>query len=218
LATADDEVYLSIGYLKRTIGVAPFRWWWWRALLAVVVIAVVVVLVTSIITPIIAAVIALVITAIILLIVTPVVAVIFVMIILMVVVAAVVAVIITSIPVVVPTIGSAVAVTTSIRSTITIVVTEVAILVFVVVALGLLGFRGYPEGTLELFAVCHGMSGVTVELTLIVHDPVEVTLEEGGRSWWICHMGFTRSLARPVSAIVVILSIEVVHYRVLSVD
>jgi hypothetical protein len=31
--------------------------------------------------------------------------------------------------------------------------------------------------------------GITVELALVVHDHVEVTFEEGGRSWWI---GFTR--------------------------
>jgi hypothetical protein len=62
------------------------------------------------------------------------------------------------------------------------------------------------------------MFDVTVELALLVHDHVEVSFEEGGRSWWICHVSFTRSLARPVSSIVVIFSIEVVHHRVLSVD
>jgi hypothetical protein len=62
------------------------------------------------------------------------------------------------------------------------------------------------------------MFGVAVELTLVVHDHVEVTLEEGGRSWWICHVRFTRSFAQPVSSIVVILSVEVVHHRVLRVD
>jgi hypothetical protein len=62
------------------------------------------------------------------------------------------------------------------------------------------------------------MFGVAVELTLVVHDHVEVTLEESGRSWWICHIGFTGSLARLVSSVVVILSVEVVHHRVLSVD
>jgi hypothetical protein len=59
---------------------------------------------------------------------------------------------------------------------------------------------------------------ITVELTLIIHDHVEVAFEEGGRSWWICHVGFTRSFARPGSSIVVIFSVEVVHHRVLSVD
>jgi hypothetical protein len=62
------------------------------------------------------------------------------------------------------------------------------------------------------------MFGVAMELTLVVHDHVEVTLEEGGRSWWVCHIGFTRSLVLPVSTVVVILSVEVVHHRVLSVD
>jgi hypothetical protein len=57
-----------------------------------------------------------------------------------------------------------------------------------------------------------------VELALVVHDHVEVTFEEGGRPWWICHVSFARSLARPVSSIVVIFPVEVVHYRVLSVD
>jgi hypothetical protein len=60
--------------------------------------------------------------------------------------------------------------------------------------------------------------GVAVELALVVHDHVDVTLEEGGRSWWICYVSFAESLARPVSAIVVIFSIEVVHHHVLSVD
>jgi hypothetical protein len=59
---------------------------------------------------------------------------------------------------------------------------------------------------------------IAVELTLVVHDHVEVTFEEGGRSWCICHVGFARSLARPVSSIIVIFTIEVVHHRVLSVD
>jgi hypothetical protein len=59
---------------------------------------------------------------------------------------------------------------------------------------------------------------VAVELTLVVHDHVEVTLEEGGRSWWICHVSFARSLARPVSSIIMILSVEVMRHRILSVD
>jgi fumarate reductase subunit C len=62
------------------------------------------------------------------------------------------------------------------------------------------------------------MIGVAVELTLVVHDHVEVTFEEGRRSWWICHIGFARSLARPVSAVFVIFFVEVMHYRVLSID
>jgi hypothetical protein len=57
-----------------------------------------------------------------------------------------------------------------------------------------------------------------VELALVVHDHVEVTFEEGGRSWWICHVSFARSLSRPVFSIVVIFFLEVVHHRVLSVN
>jgi hypothetical protein len=57
-----------------------------------------------------------------------------------------------------------------------------------------------------------------MELALVVHDQVEVTFEEGGGSWWIFHVSFTRSLARPVSFVVVIFSVEVVHHHVLSVD
>jgi hypothetical protein len=60
--------------------------------------------------------------------------------------------------------------------------------------------------------------GITVKLTLIVHDHIEVTFEEGGRSWWVCYVGFTGSLARPGAYVVVIFSIEIVHYRALSVD
>jgi hypothetical protein len=62
------------------------------------------------------------------------------------------------------------------------------------------------------------MFGVAVELALVVHDHVEVTFEEAGRSWWICHASFTRSLSRPVCSIVVIFSVEVVHHRVLNVN
>jgi hypothetical protein len=40
------------------------------------------------------------------------------------------------------------------------------------------------------------MFAVVVELTLAVHDHVEATNEEDGRSWWICYVGFTGSLAR----------------------
>jgi hypothetical protein len=59
---------------------------------------------------------------------------------------------------------------------------------------------------------------IAVELALIIHDHVEVVFKEGGRSWWICHIGFARSLARPIASVVVVFSIEVVHHRVLSVD
>jgi hypothetical protein len=62
------------------------------------------------------------------------------------------------------------------------------------------------------------MLGVAVELALVVHDHIEVPFKEGRRSWWICYIGFTRSLARPGASIVVVLSIEVMHYYVLSVD
>jgi hypothetical protein len=57
-----------------------------------------------------------------------------------------------------------------------------------------------------------------MELALVVHDHIEVTFKEGGRSWQICYVGFAGSLARPGVSVVVILSVEVVHYRVLSVD
>jgi acyl-CoA thioesterase FadM len=60
--------------------------------------------------------------------------------------------------------------------------------------------------------------GIAVELALVVHDHIEVTFEEGGRSWWIYHIGFARTFARPGASIVVIFSIEVVHHRILSVD
>jgi hypothetical protein len=100
-----------------------------------------------------------------------------------------------SIPVVVAMIGPTVTVITSIRSTIAVVEALVTVLVVVVVALGLLGVRGYSKGTLQLLALPHGMIGVAVELALVVHDHVEVTFEEDGRSWWICHVSFTRSLS-----------------------
>jgi hypothetical protein len=60
--------------------------------------------------------------------------------------------------------------------------------------------------------------GVAMELALVVHDHIEVTFEEGGGSWWICYIGFTRSFARPGASVVVVFSIEVMHYRILSVD
>jgi hypothetical protein len=59
---------------------------------------------------------------------------------------------------------------------------------------------------------------IAVELALVVDDHIEVTFEEGGRSWWICYVGFAGSLARPGASIVVVFSVEVVHYRILSVD
>jgi hypothetical protein len=60
--------------------------------------------------------------------------------------------------------------------------------------------------------------GIAVELALVVHDHIEVTFEEGGRSWWICYVGFAGSLSRPGASIVVVFSVEVVHYHILSVD
>jgi hypothetical protein len=60
--------------------------------------------------------------------------------------------------------------------------------------------------------------GVTVELALVVHDHIEVALEESGRSWWICYIGFARSLARPDAPIIVVFSVEVMHYSILRVD
>jgi hypothetical protein len=60
--------------------------------------------------------------------------------------------------------------------------------------------------------------GIAVELTLVVHDHDEVTFEEGGGSWWICYIGFTRLFVRSGASVVMIFSVEVVHYRILSVD
>jgi hypothetical protein len=130
------------------------------------------------------------------------------MIIATVVIASIVVVIIMSIPIVVAMIGPAVAVITSIRSTVTDVVMSVAVLVIIVVALGFLGFGVYSEGMLQLLALPQGVFGIAVELTLVIHDHVEVTLEEGGRPWWVCHIGFTRSLACPVSTVVMIYCIQ----------
>jgi hypothetical protein len=211
LETADDEVDRSVGGLECITRVAPFRWWRWRSLLAIVVVVVVVVMATSIITPIISVVTALVITTITLAVVTPVIAVVATIVFALIIVA-VVAMIITSILVVIAMIGPAVTVITSIRSTVTVVEALVTVPVVVVAALGLLGLSGYSEGTLQLLALRHGVFAVAVELSLVVHDHVEVTFEEGGRSWWV------RSLARPISSAVMISTVEVVHHRVLSVD
>jgi hypothetical protein len=57
-----------------------------------------------------------------------------------------------------------------------------------------------------------------VELALVVHDHIEVTFKEGGRSWRICYISFTGSLARPGASVIVIFSVEVMHYRVLHVN
>jgi hypothetical protein len=83
----------------------------------------------------------------------------------------------------------------SIRSAVPVVKALATVPVVVVVALGLLGIRRYSKGTLQLLAFPHGMFGIAMELTLVVHDHVEVTFKEGGRSWWIRHVGFSRSLA-----------------------
>jgi hypothetical protein len=60
--------------------------------------------------------------------------------------------------------------------------------------------------------------GIAVELALVVHYHIEVSFEEGGRSWWVCYIGFTGSLARPGASVIMVFSVEVVHYRILSVD
>ena len=62
------------------------------------------------------------------------------------------------------------------------------------------------------------MLGVAVELALVVHDHVEVTFKEGGRSGWISRINLARSLARPAATIMLIFSFEVVHHRILSID
>jgi hypothetical protein len=103
-------------------------------------------------------------------------------------------------------------------SMVTIVKALATVAIVVAVASGLLGGRWYSKGALQLLALCHGVLGVAVELALIIHDHIEVTLKEGGRSWWICHIGFARSLARPGASVIMVFSVEVVHYRVLRVN
>jgi hypothetical protein len=134
------------------------------------------------------------------------------------VIAAVVATIITSIPVIVAKIGHAITVISSIRLTVTVVETLATVPVVVVVAPRPLGCRQDSKGVLQLLALPHGVLSVTVELELVVHDHVEVIFEEGGRSWWIRHIGFAGSLARPCASIVVVFSVEVVHHCVFSVE
>jgi hypothetical protein len=126
--------------------------------------------------------------------VTPIVAII-VMVVVASVIAAVVTVIITSIPIIIVRIGPAVTVISSIRSMVTIVEALAIVAIIIVVASGLLGGRWNSKSTLQLLALPHGVLGVTVELALVVHDHIEVTFEEGGRSWWICYISFTRSFA-----------------------
>jgi hypothetical protein len=50
--------------------------------------------------------------------------------------------------------------------------------VVIAVAPGLLGGRWYPKGTFQLLALPHGVLGIAVELTLVVHDHIEVTFED----------------------------------------
>jgi hypothetical protein len=88
----------------------------------------------------------------------------------------------------------------------------------VAIASGLLGGSWDSKGTLQLLTLPHGVLGVTVELALVVHDHIEDTFEEGGRSWWICHIGFARLLTRPGASIIMVFSVEVMHYRILRVN
>jgi hypothetical protein len=216
LAATDNEINFSIGS-QCTTGVAPFGRRWWRPFFSIVVVTVVVVLATSVIASVIPTIIAVVIMAIILAVVTHVVAVI-VTIVVMSIVAAVLVVIITSIPVVVATVGPAITIITSIRSTVTVVEALVTVPVVVVAAPSLLRGTRDPKGMLQLLAFPHGMLSIAVELALVVNDHVKVTFEEGGRSWWIYHVGFSRSFARPAPSVIMVFAIEVVHHRVLSVD
>jgi hypothetical protein len=221
LAIANDEVDLAVVLLKHTIGVAPFGRWRWCLLLPVIIMVIVVVLAVSVITLIISSVVALVTMAIITtitpVVVTPVVAVIATVVVASV-IAVVVAAIITSIPIVIARIGPVVTVISSIRSTVTVVEALATVLVIIVVAPGPLGGRRDSKGALQLLALPHGVLSVMVELALVVHDHIEVTFEEGGRSWWIRHIGFARSLERPSASVVVVFSVEVVHHRILSVN
>jgi hypothetical protein len=211
LTTSDNEVDLAVSLLERTVGVAPFGRWWRCLLLAVVVLAVVVVLATSIITPVVVTIVVAIITTITsVALVGAVVA--------TVVVASVIAAIITSIPIVIARVGSTVTVISSIRSTVTVVDSLTTAAAVIVVASRLLGGRWYSKGTLQLLTLPHYVHGVAVERALVVLDHIEVTFKEDGRSWWICYIGFTGSLARPGASVVVIFSVEVVHYRVLSVN
>jgi hypothetical protein len=217
LATSNDEVDLTVNLLECPIGVAPFGWWWRCSLLPVTVRAIIVVLVTSIIASVVVTIIMAIITTIASVVVTPVVAVIATVVVAFV-ITAVVATIIMPIPIVIARIGPAVTVILSIRSTITIVKALATVAVIVAIASGLLGGRWDFKGTLQLLALPHGVLGVTVELALVVHDHIEVTFEEGGRSWWFCYIGFARSLARPGASTIVVFSIKVMHYCILLVD
>jgi hypothetical protein len=211
LATSDDEVDLVVVLLECTIGVASFGRWRRGPLLPVVLLAIVVVLATSIIASVVVTIIMVIITMIAPVVITLVVAVIATVVTTSV-IAAVVAVIITSIPIVIARIGPAVTVISSIRSAVTIVKALTIVAVVVVVAPGLLRGRRDSKGTLQLLALPHGMLGAKVELALVVHDHIEVTFEEGGRSWWIFYIGFARSLARLGASIIVVFSVDFMHY------
>jgi hypothetical protein len=174
-------------------------------------------MITSIISSVVALVIVAIVTTITPVVVAPVVAVIA-MVVVASVIAAVVAEIITSIPIIIVMKGPAITVISSIRSTVTIVEALTTVPVVVVAASGLLEGRWDSKGALQLLALPHGVLNIAVELALVVHDHIKVAFKEGGRSWWVCHIGFTRSLARPGASIVVIFSIEVVHHHILSVD
>jgi hypothetical protein len=154
----------------------------------IVIVAIMVILETSIIASIVSPVVALVVTAIIPAVVMPVVMVVATVIV------AIVAMIITSIPIIVAMIGHAITVIMSIRSTVMIVKELATVPVVVVVALILLEVRRYSKGMFQLLTLPHGALGIAVELALVVHDHVKVTFKEGGKSWWICYVGFTRSL------------------------
>jgi hypothetical protein len=196
LATSNDEVDLAVSLLECTIRVALFGRWRRHPLLPAAVRAIVVVLATLIIMPVISLVVVTIIMAIITtitsVVVTPVVAVIAPVIVTSV-STAVVAVIITSIHIVIARIGPAVTVISLIISTVTIVEALATVAVIVAVASGLLGGRWDSKDTLQLLALPHGVLGVTVELALVIQDHIEVTFEEG-MSWWICYIGFARSL------------------------
>jgi hypothetical protein len=164
LVTADDEVDLAVG---------PFGRWWWSLFLLIIVLAIVVVQAMSVVAWIISSVVASVVMAIITTI-TPVV--------IVPVIAAIIAAIITSIPIIIARIGPAITTISSIRSTVTVVEALATVPIVVVVAPGPLGGRRDSQGALQLLALPHGVFSDTVKLALVVHDHVEVTFEEGGRT------------------------------------
>jgi hypothetical protein len=179
--------------------------------------AIVVVLATSVITWIISPVVTLVVMAIVTT-VTPVVIAVIATVVVAPVVAAVVAAIITSIPIIIVRMGTVITIISSIRLMVTVVEALATVSVIVVASPGPLGGRRDSQGALQLLALPHGVFSIAVELALVIHDHVEVTFEEGGRSWWIRHIGFAGSLARPGASVVVVFSIKVMHHYVLSVD